>query len=264
VYKPGIHIKRNLILGVQVSLSKQPFYTTFIYIMRFSLATALIGVAAMASSVAADVYNRLSVNDSVFLFVDHQTGLFNLVQDYNPDTFYTNVMGLAETAKYFNASTILTTSREDGPNGPLLPELKSLFPGAPYIARPGQINAWDDERFVQAIKKTGKKQVIISGIVTDVCVTFVALSAKKAGYEVFVVTDASGTFSEAVRDASWLRMQQAGVQLTNWFAVACELGRDWRKDINGMAALFAKRIPSYAHVMSSYNGAQEAAKIAAK
>jgi len=102
--------------------------------------------------------------------------------------------------------------------------------------------------------------LIISGIVTDVCVTFVSLSAKKAGYEVFVVTDASGTFSEAVRDASWLRMQQGGIQLLNWFSVACELGRDWRKDVNGMAALFAKRLPSYAHIMDSFAGAQALVK----
>jgi nicotinamidase-related amidase len=94
--------------------------------MRFSISATLIAVAALASSVSADVYNRLSLNNTAFLFVDHQTGLFNLVQDQNPDSFYTNVMGLAETAKYFNASTILTTSREDGPNGPLLPELKNL------------------------------------------------------------------------------------------------------------------------------------------
>jgi hypothetical protein len=82
------------------------------------------------------------------------------------------------------------------------------------------------------------------------------LSAKKAGYEVFVVTDASGTFSEAVRDASWLRMQLEGIQLTNWFAVACELARDWRNDMTGLAALFSKRLPSYSHVIQSHIGAQ--------
>ncbi|KAI9361890.1 isochorismatase family protein [Pilaira anomala] len=231
--------------------------------MRFSITAALVGAATLISAVSADFYNRLNVKDAAFLFVDHQTGLLNLVQDYNPDTYLNNVMGLAESAKYFGSATILTTSREDGPNGVLLPELKKLFPNAPHIARPGQINAWDDPNFVKAVKKTGKKQLIISGIVTDVCVTFVALSAKKAGYEVFVVTDASGTFSEAVRDASWLRMQAGGIQLTNWFAVACELGRDWRKDITGMAALFAKRLPAYSHIMDSYAGAQAAA-LAAK
>jgi nicotinamidase-related amidase len=228
--------------------------------MRFSLTAALVGVAALATSVSADFYNRLRLNDTAFLFIDHQTGLFSLVDDYKPDNYLNNVMGLAETAKYFNAPTLLTTSREDGPNGILLPELKALFPKAPYVARPGQINAWDDPEFVKAVKKLGKKQLVISGIVTDVCVTFVALSAKKAGYEVFVVTDASGTFSEAVRDASWLRMQLGGIQLTNWFAVACELAKDWRIDINGLAALFAKRLPSYARVMDSFGGAQAAIK----
>jgi hypothetical protein len=132
------------------------------------------------------------------------------------------------------------------------------FPDAPFIKRPGEINAWDNPDFVQAVKDTGKKQLVISGIVTDVCVTFVAMSAKNAGYDVFVVTDASGTFSKDVRDASWLRMQAAGIQLTNWFAIACELARDWRIDMEGLAALFAKRMPSYARVMESYAGAQAA------
>jgi nicotinamidase-related amidase len=227
--------------------------------MRFSLTAALVGVAAMASTVAADVYNRLNLNDSAFLFVDHQTGLFSLVQDQNPDSFLASVMGLAESAKYFNSTVVLTTSREEGPNGPMLPELKSLFPNAPYVARPGEINAWDNPEFVKAVKATGKKQLIISGIVTDVCVTFVALSAKNAGFDVFVVTDASGAFNTPIRDAALMRMQQGGIQLLNWFAVACELARDWRKDINGLGNLFAKRIPSYAHVMDSYSGAQAAA-----
>jgi hypothetical protein len=100
--------------------------------------------------------------------------------------------------------------------------------------------------------------LIISGIVTDVCVSFVSLSAKKAGFEVFVVTDASGTFNEPVRLASWFRMQQNGIQLLNYFSVACELARDWRNDLEGLANMFAKRLPSYARVMDSFNGAQAA------
>jgi nicotinamidase-related amidase len=208
----------------------------------------------------SDLYNRLNVDEAAFLFVDHQTGLLNLVHDYQPDVYLNNVMGLAETAAYFKMPCVLTTSREDGPNGILLPELKSLLPDAAHIARRGLINAWDDEEFVKAVKATGRKQLIVSGIVTDVCVAFVALSAIKAGYEVFVVTDASGTFNEAVRDASWLRMQQGGAQLLNWFAVACELARDWRKDLSGLASLFHKRLPMYAHIMDSFNGAQAAAR----
>ncbi|WP_117051329.1 isochorismatase family protein, partial [Klebsiella pneumoniae] len=91
---------------------------------------------------------------------------------------------------------------ENGPNGPLVPELKAQFPDAPYIARPGNINAWDNEDFVKAVKATGKKQLIIAGVVTEVCVAFPALSAIEEGFEVFVVTDASGTFNPIIRDAA--------------------------------------------------------------
>jgi nicotinamidase-related amidase len=187
-------------------------------------------------------------------------GLFNLVQDTNPDSFKNTILAVGDTAKFFDLKVVLTTSREDGPNGPMMPELKAKFPNAPYVARPGQINAWDDPDFVKAVKATGKKQLIISGIVTDVCVTFVSLSAKAAGYDVFVVTDASGTFNEAIRDASWSRMEANGIQLMNWFAVACELARDWRMDLEGLATLFGAHIPTYKALMDGYNGAVASAK----
>ena len=123
------------------------FYSRTFLKMRFSLTAAFVGAAALMSSVSADFYNRLNVDDAAFLFVDHQTGLLNLVNDYNPDTYLNNVMCLAESAKYFKSPVVLTTSREDGPNGVLLPELKALFPNSSYVARPGQINAWDSEEF---------------------------------------------------------------------------------------------------------------------
>ena len=127
-------------------------------------------------------YNRLDKDNVAVLLVDHQSGLVNLVHDFSPDDFKNNVLALAESANYFQLPTILTTSFEDGPNGPLVPELKALFPGAPYIARPGQINAWDNEDFVKAVKATGKRQLLIAGIVTEVCVAFPALSARAEGY----------------------------------------------------------------------------------
>jgi nicotinamidase-related amidase len=160
---------------------------------------------------------------------------------------------VADLAAYFKLPTILTTSFEDGPNGPLMPELKAKFPDAPYIARPGQINAWDNRDFVAAIEATGRKQIILAGVVTEVCVAFVALSAIADGYEVFAVTDASGTFNEGVRDAAWIRMSSAGVQLINWFGVACELHRDWRRDVEGLATLLADHIPDYRNLMTSYS-----------
>jgi nicotinamidase-related amidase len=197
-------------------------------------------------------YNRLSKDDAIVLFVDHQSGLISLVQDYSPGEFKDNVLALADLAKYFKLPTILTTSFEDGPNGPIVPELKEVFPDAPYIPRPGQINAWDNEDFVKAVKDTGRKQLIIAGVVTDVCVAFPTLSALEEGYEVFVVTDASGTFNESVRNAAWTRMASAGAQMMNWFSVACELHRDWRNDIEGLGNLLSNHIPAYRNLITSY------------
>jgi Isochorismatase family len=95
-------------------------------------------------------------------------------------------------------------------------------------------------------------ELIIAGVVTDVCVAFPTLSALEAGYDVFVVTDASGTFNEAVRQSAWTRMANAGAQLLNWFAVVCELHRDWRNDIEGLGNLLANHIPAYRNLMTSY------------
>jgi nicotinamidase-related amidase len=201
---------------------------------------------------AKAVEPRLSVDDAAVLLIDHQAGLLSLVQDYGPDEFKNNVLALADTAKFFKLPTVLTTSFENGPNGVIMPELKEMFPSAPFIPRPGQINAWDNEDFVKAVKKTGRKQLIMAGVVTDVCVAFPALSALKEGYQVFVVTDASGTFNKSVRDAALMRMEQAGAVMTSWFAVACELQRDWRKDMEGLAALLGNHLPAYKNLITTY------------
>ena len=197
-------------------------------------------------------YVRLNKDDAVVLLVDHQTGLLSLVRDIDPDKFKNNVLALADMATYFKLPTILTTSFEDGPNGPLVPELKAQFPDAPYIARPGQINAWDNEDFVKAIKATGRKQLIVAGVVTEVCVAFPVLSAIEEGFEVFVIADASGTFNPITRDAAWARMEAAGAQLLTWFGAACELHRDWRNDVEGLGTLFSNHIPDYRNLMTSY------------
>jgi nicotinamidase-related amidase len=176
-------------------------------------------------------YRRLDKTDAAVLLVDHQSGLCNIVGDFPPDEFQNNILALADLAKY----------------------LKELFPDAPYIARPGNINAWDNEDFVKAVRATGKKQLILAGVVTEVCVAFPALSALEAGYEVFVVTDASGTFNLTTRQAAWARMQAAGAQLMSWFGVACELHRDWRNDIEGLARLFSSHLPAYRNLITSHN-----------
>lgn len=208
----------------------------------------------------AATYKKLNKDDAVLLLVDHQAGLISLVQDFSPDDFKNSVLALADIGKFFNLPTILTTSFDEGPNGPIVPEIRERFPNAPFIRRPGQINAWDNEDFVNAIKATGRKQLIIAGVVTDVCVSFPTLSAIEAGYDVFVVTDASGTFNKTVQQAAWHRMMAAGAQTMNWFSVACELQRDWRNDMEGLATLLSNHLPNYRNLMTSFFKLQEAQK----
>jgi nicotinamidase-related amidase len=222
-----------------------------------------IGLAALGAAAApaqekeaqADAAGGppLSADHAALLLIDHQVGLCSLVQDYAPEEFRNNVLALAGCGKTFRLPTILTTSAETGPNGVIMPELKEMFPDAPFIPRPGQINAWDNDDFVKAIKKTGRKQLLMAGVVTDVCVAFPALSALKEGYQVFVVTDASGTFNKQVADAALMRMAHAGAVITNWFAVACELQRDWRKNGERLANLLASHLPAYKNLMTAHS-----------
>ena len=128
-----------------------------------------------------------------------------------------------------------------------------MLPSAPLISRPGQINAWENPDFVEAIKKTGRKKIVMSGITTDVCVTFAALSALDAGYEVYVVVDASGSMNADTQNASLMRMSSAGAIMGTWFALSCELLYDWRNPAGpGSAQLFVEHMPSDAEVFNSH------------
>jgi nicotinamidase-related amidase len=203
---------------------------------------------------------RLTPGNCVFALIDHQTGLMNLVDNVRPTEFKNMVIALAKTAKLHAVPTVITTSAEAGPNGPFLPEVIELLPNAPVISRPGQINAWDNAEFVDAIRKTGRKKIVMSGITTDVCVAFATLSALDAGYEVYVVVDASGSMNADTQAASIARMSQAGAVMGTWFAISCELLSDWRNAAGpGSAKLFVEHMPSYAEVFHSH-AAQAGAK----
>lgn len=204
---------------------------------------------------------RFTPDNCVFAFVDHQTGLMNLVHNAPPVEYKSLVIGLAKLAKVLKVPTVITTSAETGPNGPFLPEVLSLLPEAQVIPRPGQINAWENADFVAAIKKTGRKKIVLSGITTDVCVAFATLSALDAGYEVYVVVDASGCQSLAVQEAAILRMAQAGATIGTWFGICCELVYDWRNPGGpGLAQLLIEHMPSYAEVFASHKALSGAKK----
>lgn len=201
---------------------------------------------------------RLTPDNCVFAFIDHQTGLMNLVDNARPTEFKNMVVGLAQTAKIHGVPCVITTSAEDGPNGPYVPEVLNILPDAPRIPRPGQINAWDNAEFVRAIEATGRKKIVMSGITTDVCVAFAALSALDAGYEVYVVVDASGSMNQDTQTAALMRMSEAGAEIGTWFALSCELLSDWRNpEGKATAKLFIDHMPSYAEVFHSHQAQQD-------
>ncbi|MEE9368496.1 MAG: isochorismatase family protein [Pontiella sp.] len=199
---------------------------------------------------------RLSADNAVFAFVDHQTGLLVNCRDQEPMVMKNNIMGLCELTKTCSIPSVITASMATGPNGPVMPEIRNILSDAPYIDRAGEINAWDCAEFKAAIEATGRKKLVISGIVTDVCVMFPALSAVAEGYDVYAVIDASGTWNDQVLQASMHRMSQAGIKVSTWASVLAEIMHDWRSE-KGMelGGILANHL-SYGWVYSSYMAQQ--------
>src|ERR1700747_82765 len=203
----------------------------------------------------------LDPTDTVFLLLDHQSGLFQVVKDIEVAQLRANVIALAKLATLHGIPVITTASVPDGPNGPLMPEIHEAAPYAVYVPRKGEVNAWDNAAFVQTVRKTGKKTLIIAGVWTSVCVMFPALDAKAAGYKVYAVMDASGDPSEMASRTTLARFTQAGIIPTSANAVICEVHRTWnRPDAAQLAELYTMVSPNNRAVMESYRKAQEVAK----
>ena len=175
-------------------------------------------------------YDRLTAENTAVLFVDHQTGLANGVQTQTPVDFLNNVKALVRLTQIYNLPAVITTSAQDGPNGPTMPAVAEGLPNAVQVHRPGEINAFDNAEFAAAVKATGRKKLLIAGISTEVCVAFAALSAKALGYDVYAVLDASGTWNKIVEDAAVARMTQAGIVPNTWVGIGAELLGDWRSE----------------------------------
>ena len=134
-------------------------------------------------------------------------------------------------------------------------------PHARYGARKGEINAWDNPDFVEAVKATGRGTLIIAGTITSVCMAFPSISAVHAGYRVFAVVDASGTYSKMAQEITLARIVQAGVVPMDTAAVASELQRTWhREDAAQWAEIYTRIFPEYALLIESYGKAQDVAK----
>lgn len=190
-------------------------------------------------------YEQLTPDNAAMLLIDHQAGLFLGVHSMDQQLLKNNAIALAKVAKVFNLPQALFTSSRNGPNGPTIPELVELFPDKEIIDR-SPINLWNDPKCRAAVEQLGRKKLIMAAITTDVCLTFPAIAAVAAGYDVYAVIDASGTWSPTAELTSILRMTQAGVIVTNWIAVAAELKHDEeQKTAPAMNQVFGERMGLY-------------------
>ncbi|MFD5315790.1 hydrolase [Streptomyces sp. NPDC127098] len=182
----------------------------------------------MSTEKKAGLDALLTPEESVLVLIDHQPFQFANLNSHEPTMIVNNVVGLAKAAKVFDVPTILTTVLEER-GGLILQGLQDVFPEQKPINRT-LINTWQDERVVDAVKATGRRKLILAGLWTEVCLAMPAIQAAGEGFEVFAVTDASGSGSKEGHDMAVRRMVQAGVTPITWLAVASEWQRDWARE----------------------------------
>lgn len=170
----------------------------------------------------------LNPTNSALILIDHQPQMAFGVQSIDRQQLKNNTVALAKSAKIFNVPTILTSVETESFSGYIWPELLGVFPGQQPIERTS-MNSWEDEAFITAVKATGRKKLVMAALWTEVCLTFPALEAIEAGYEVYIVTDASGGTSQEAHDMAVQRMIQAGAIPVTWQQVLLEYQRDWSK-----------------------------------
>ncbi|CAO4167643.1 hydrolase [Methylorubrum extorquens] len=169
----------------------------------------------------------LRPEDSVLVLIDHQPYQLSNLNSHDPHMVVNNTTALAKSAKVFGVPTILTSVIAER-GGVIFPQVTDVFPGQEVIDRTF-INTWEDEKVVDAVKATGRKQLIIAGLWTEICVAMPAIQAAGEGWDVTVITDASGGVSVEAHEVAVQRMIRAGVNMMTWLALAAEWQRDWAR-----------------------------------
>ncbi|EPW8571023.1 hydrolase [Morganella morganii] len=170
----------------------------------------------------------LSPQNSAVIFIDHQPQMAFGVANIDRQQLKNNTVGLAKAAKIFNVPTIYTSVETESFSGYIWPELLAVHPESKPIERTS-MNSWEDQKFVEAVKATGRKKLVMAALWTEVCLNFPTLMAIEAGYEVYIVTDASGGTSVDAHERSIDRMVQAGAVPVTWQQVLLEYQRDWSR-----------------------------------
>jgi nicotinamidase-related amidase len=188
----------------------------------------------------------LNPTNSVVIFIDFQPQMTFGVASIDRQMLFNNVILLAKAAKIFKVPTILTTVETKSFSGNMWPQLLDIFPGQEPIER-SSMNSWEDEKFVAAVKATGRKKLIMAALWTEVCLAFPALEAMKAGFDVYAVEDASGGTSLTAHNAAMRRVEQAGAVPVTTIQVMLEYQRDWaRKDTyNDVMAVVKEHCGAY-------------------
>jgi nicotinamidase-related amidase len=169
-------------------------------------------------------YERLTVDNSVLVLIDHQVGHLLTIKDIDQEELRHNVVASARAARVLGVPVILTST---APNifGPTLPELTDALPGIENIER-SIINAWEDPKIKQAIKKTRRQKILFAALTTHVCLAFPSISAASEGYDSYALLDSSGTWNNTLRISAIAQMQQAGVIISSGLAAFIEMVHD--------------------------------------
>ena len=186
----------------------------------------------------------LTPDNCVLVLIDHQPFQLANVNSHEPTMVMNNVTGLAKTAKAYGIPTILTTVNEER-GGRIFKSIQDVFPDQKTIDRT-YINAWEDKRVVEAVKKTARRKIVFAALWTEMCLAMPAIQAMGDGYDVYVVTDASGGVSVEAHDMGIRRLVAAGAQPITWLGMAGELQRDWAR---------TEYLPDVAKIFADHGGA---------
>ena len=172
---------------------------------------------------------QFTPENSVLVLVDYQVGTLQLIRTSSSDLCLRNAVTLASAAKALKIPVVLTSSQEDRIQGPISPALQKALPDAfkARVKRQGIVNAWGDPNFTAAIEATGRKNIIMGGVTTDICLVFPSISAVQEGYNVLAVMDAGGSSYEIQEELAQRRMMHAGVVLTTTNTMVAELVQNW-------------------------------------
>jgi nicotinamidase-related amidase len=207
--------------------------------------------------------SELTPENCAFVMIDHQVGLMQFLSSVDPLLLKQNIIGHAKTAKAFDIPVIMGTSWPLGPNGPTMPELTALFPEVEVIDRPF-VNFWNDPASKAVVQQTGRRKLVISGLATEVCAAFPAISALRDGYETYVVIDACADFNPLTTQVTMARLAAAGVIVTTWVAVLAELANNTQVNGYHIGRLLSEHNGQYYAAMNAFLGSAANANEVAK